>query len=189
MENLVELPKKAFKNSINKLKESGASVSEIEVKAVDEAMDLTGLLYSPEAYSTWKHKIEKSPELMFEKILERFRSGANILASDFISAWEKLKDLRQQYHLAVQQYDGVLVPTSPIMPPKISRLMSDGDFYNSQNLLALRNTRIGNLMGGCSITLPTDIPSCGILIMEKPHQEERLLRLAQACEMVLARNG
>ena len=189
MENLVDLPKKAFKNSINKLKESGASVSEIEVKAVDEAMDLTGLLYSPEAYSTWKHKIEKSPELMFEKILERFRSGANILASDFISAWEKLKDLRQQYHLAVQQYDGVLVPTSPIMPPKISRLMSDGDFYNSQNLLALRNTRIGNLMGGCSITLPTDIPSCGILIMEKPHQEERLLRLAQACEMVLARNG
>ena len=189
MENLVDLPRQAFENSINKLKEAGASVAEIEVQGVDEAMDLTGLLYSPEAYSTWKHKIEKSPELMFEKILERFRSGANILASDYICAWEKLKDLRQQYHLAVQQYDAVLIPTSPIMPPKISRLMSDGDFYNSQNLLALRNTRIGNLMGGCSITLPTDIPSCGILIMEKPNQEERLLRLAQACEIVLAKKG
>ena len=189
MENLVDLPRKAFENSINKLKEAGASVAEIEVKGIDEAMDLTGFLYSPEAYSTWKHKIEKSPELMFEKILERFRSGANILASDYICAWEKLKDLRQQYHLAVQQYDAVLIPTSPIMPPKISRLMSDGDFYNSQNLLALRNTRIGNLMGGCSITLPTDIPSCGILIMEKPNQEERLLRLAQACEIVLAKKG
>tara|TARA_B100000927_G_scaffold286040_1_gene276946 strand:+ start:496 stop:954 length:459 start_codon:yes stop_codon:yes gene_type:complete len=152
-------------------------------------MDLVGLLYSPEAYSTWKHKIEQSPELMFNRILERFRSGANILASDYICAWEKLKDLRQKYYLAVQQFDAVLIPTSPIMPPKISRLMSDGNFYNSQNLLALRNTRIGNLMGGCSITLPTDIPSCGILIMEKPNQEERLLRLAQACEVVLARNG
>ena len=66
---------------------------------------------------------------------------------------------------------------------------SDGDFYNSQNLLALRNTRIGNLMGGCSITLPTSVPSCGLLIMGMPNQEERLLRLGQACERVLSKNN
>ncbi|MFL2766850.1 MAG: amidase [Paracoccaceae bacterium] len=188
MENVVDLPKKAFESAINKLKEAGASVSEIFISSVDEAMDLTGLLYSPEAYATWKHKIEKTPDLMFAKILERFRSGANVLASDFICAWDKLMDLRQQYHLAVEMYDAVLIPTSPIIPPELDRLMNDGDFYNSQNLLALRNTRIGNLMGGCSITLPTDIPSCGLLIMGMPSQEERLLRLAQACELVLSRN-
>lgn len=188
MENVVDLPKKAFESAINKLKEAGASVSEIFVSSVDEAMDLTGLLYSPEAYATWKHKIEKTPDLMFAKILERFRSGANVLASDFICAWDKLMDLRQQYHSEVKMYDAVLIPTSPIIPPELDRLMNDGDFYNSQNLLALRNTRIGNLMGGCSITLPTDIPSCGLLIMGMPNQEERLLRLAQACELVLSRN-
>ena len=188
MENVVDLPKKAFESAIDKLKEAGASVSEIFLSSVDEAMDLTGLLYSPEAYATWKHKIEKTPDLMFAKILERFRSGANVLASDFICAWDKLMDLRQQYHSAVKMYDAVLIPTSPIIPPELDRLMNDGDFYNSQNLLALRNTRIGNLMGGCSITLPTDIPSCGLLIMGMPSQEERLLRLAQACELVLSRN-
>ena len=188
MENVVDLPKKAFESAIDKLKEAGASISEIFVSSVDEAMDLTGLLYSPEAYATWKHKIEKTPDLMFVKILERFRSGANVLASDFICAWDKLMDLRQQYHSAVKMYDAVLIPTSPIIPPELDRLMNDGDFYNSQNLLALRNTRIGNLMGGCSITLPTDIPSCGLLIMGMPSQEERLLRLAQACELVLSRN-
>ena len=97
-------------------------------------MDLTGLLYSPEAYATWKHKIEKTPDLMFAKILERFRSGANVLASDFICAWDKLVDLRQQYYSAVKMYDAVLIPTSPIIPPELDRLMNDGDFYNSQNL-------------------------------------------------------
>ena len=171
MENVVDLPKKAFQNSIEKLKEAGANISEISVSSVDEAMDLTGLLYSPEAYATWKHKIEKSPDLMFAKILERFRSGANVLASDFIHAWDKLIDLRQQYHSEVEAYDAVLIPTSPIIPPEIGRLMDEGDFYNSQNLLALRNTRIGNLMGGCSITLPTDTPSCGLLIMGRPNEE------------------
>ena len=188
MENVADFPKKAFENSIDKLKKAGASVSGILVPSVDEAMELTSLLYSPEAYATWKHKIEKSPYLMFPKILERFRSGANVLASDFICAWDKLMGLRQQYFSAVKMYDAVLIPTSPIIPPELDRLMNDGDFYNSQNLLALRNTRIGNLMGGCSITLPTDIPSCGLLIMGMPNQEERLLRLAQACELVLHRN-
>ena len=188
MEHVVDLPKKAFRNSIDKLEKAGASISEISVSSVNEAMDLTGFLYSPEAYATWKHKIEKSPDLMFAKILERFRSGADVLASDFIFAWEKLVDLRQQYHFEMKAYDAVLIPTSPIVPPEINRLINDGDFYNSQNLLALRNTRIGNLMGGCSITLPTDIPSCGLLIMGRPNEEERLLRLAQSCELVLARN-
>ena len=188
MENVVDLPKKAFQNSIEKLREAGANISEISVSSVGEAMDLTGLLYSPEAYATWRHKIEKSPDLMFEKILERFRSGANVLAADFINAWDKLIDLRKQYHSEVEAYDAVLIPTSPIIPPEVGRLVDDGDFYNSQNLLALRNTRIGNLMGGCSITLPTHTHSCGILIMGRPNEEERLLRLAQACELVLARN-
>ena len=188
MENVTDLPKKAFQTSIDKLDKAGARISEISVSSVDEAMDLTGLLYSPEAYATWKHKIEKSPDLMFARILERFRSGANVLASDFIYSWDKLIDLRQQYQSAVEAYDAVLIPTSPIIPPEIGRLMNDGDFYNSQNLLALRNTRISNLMGGCSITLPTDTPSCGLLIMGMPNQEERLLRIAQACELVLARN-
>ena len=188
MEHVLDLPKKAFINSIDKLEKAGARISEISVLSVNEAMDLTRFLYSPEAYATWKHKIEKSPDLMFTQILERFRSGANVLASDFICAWDKLIDLRQQYHMEVEAYDAVLIPTSPIVPPEISRLMSNGDFYNSQNLLALRNTRIGNLMGGCSITLPTDIPSCGLLIMGRPNEEERLLRLAQSCELVLARN-
>ena len=155
--------------------------------SVGEAMGLTGLLYSPEAYATWKHKIEKSPDVMFAKILERFRSGASVLASDFINAWVKLIDLRKQYRSEVEAYDAVLIPASPIIPPEMGRLMDDGDFYNAQNLLALRNTRIDNLMGGCSITLPTHTPSCGILIMGRPNEEERLLRLAQACELVLGR--
>ena len=106
-----------------------------------------------------------------------FRLGKNY--------WIYESNIIQRY----KKYDAVLIPTSPIMPPDISRLMNDGDFYNSQNLLALRNTRIGNLMGGCSITLPTGVPSCGLLIMGMPNQEERLLRLAQACERLLSKNN
>ena len=53
-------------------------------------------------------------------------------------------------------------------------------------LLALRNTRIGNLFGLCVLTLPTAEPSCGISFMAAPMTEERLLRLGFAAERALS---
>jgi aspartyl-tRNA(Asn)/glutamyl-tRNA(Gln) amidotransferase subunit A len=72
------------------------------------------------------------------------------------------------------------------MPPKIADLAADEEYYVERNLKALRNTRIGNLMGSCALTLPTGAPSCGITLTTLPMQEERLLRLGAAAEAALA---
>ena len=64
--------------------------------------------------------------------------------------------------------------------------MSDHDFYVTENLLALRNTRIGNLMGLAALTLPTGTPACGLMMMGYPGAEEALLRLGSAVEAALA---
>ncbi|MBC7739363.1 MAG: amidase, partial [Candidatus Saccharibacteria bacterium] len=45
-----------------------------------------------------------------------------------------------------------------------------------------RNTRIGNLMNQCVLTLPTGQPSCGLSIMCAPGTEERLLQIGRAVE-------
>jgi aspartyl-tRNA(Asn)/glutamyl-tRNA(Gln) amidotransferase subunit A len=50
----------------------------------------------------------------------------------------------------------------------------------------LRNTRIGNLMGTASLTLPTGVPSCGILLNSGPNTEEHLLRIGAAAAKALA---
>ncbi len=63
--------------------------------------------------------------------------------------------------------------------------MTDHDYYVTENLLALRNTRIGNLMGLCVLTLPTSQPSCGISVMAPAFQEARLLRIGAAAEHAL----
>jgi aspartyl-tRNA(Asn)/glutamyl-tRNA(Gln) amidotransferase subunit A len=55
----------------------------------------------------------------------------------------------------------------------------------AENLLALRNTRIANLLGLCAITLPAGEPSCGISLMGPANGEARLLRCAAAAEAVL----
>jgi len=83
------------------------------------------------------------------------------------------------------RYDAVIMPTVPILPPNAARLLTDEDYYKTENLLALRNTRIGNLMGLCGITLPTGTPSCGILFNGPPDGEAALLRVCAAAERVL----
>ena len=147
---------------------------------------LAGILFTAEAYGIWATTIEAAPEKMFPRILERFRSGANLRAGNYVAAWRRLEALRAIWNDLTAGFDAVLLPTSPILPPDAHRLMTENDYYVTENLLALRNTRIGNLMGGCVLTLPTAQPSCGISIMGAPRQEERLLRLGMAAERALA---
>ena len=185
LDDLRPEPQKAFEQSLDKLKDAGAILEPVETPEVIEAMDLAGILYTAEAYGTWGPQIEAQPDLMFDKILERFRSGADYLAADYVAAWQKLERLRAQWNARLAGFDGILCPTAPILPPNIERLMRDDEYYITENLLALRNTRIGNLMGGCGISLPTGVPSCGLLVSGLPFQEERLLRVAAAMEPVL----
>jgi len=108
-----------------------------------------------------------------------------VLASEYLKAMRDLEIFKKQYAAKCSEFDGVILPTCPIMPPNLERLESDNSYYVSQNLMALRNTRIGNLMGICSLTIPTNYNSCGLSIMALPNREEKLLRLGKAAEMAI----
>jgi len=179
-------PRAAFDNAIDRLRAMGAVIEGVDISQVQAALALSGVLFAAEAYGTWKDTIEANPVLMYEEILMRFRSGADVSAPDYVAAWQKLDMLRREYYAATREFDAVLMPSSPILPPNIERLGRDHDYYVAENLLALRNTRIGNLMGACALTLPTGFPSCGLMMVCPPMQEHHLLRLGAAAENALA---
>lgn len=185
LEDLRAAPARGFDDALARLARAGARIERGVVPALTEAMGLSPILFTAEAYGIWGKVIEAAPDKMFARILERFRSGAGFSAPDYVAAWRRLHGLRGIWAQAVSGYDAVLVPTAPILPPDAARLMTDDAYYVSENLLALRNTRIGNLMGGCALTLPTSELSCGLSLMAGPMQEERLLRLGAAAERAL----
>ncbi len=186
LEDVAERPMAGFDRSVERLQRAGAMVEPGTAPEVEEAMALTPVLYASEAYATWKDTIEAAPEKMFAQVLERFRSGARHGAVDFVAAWQKLEALRALWAERMAGYDAAILPTTPNMPPDAGRLMRDEGYYVTENLLTLRNTRIGNLMGGASLTLPTGVPSTGIMFLGHPWGEERLLRLGAAAEAALA---
>ena len=185
LDDIRDRPAKGFDDALGRLARAGARIDRISAPEVAEAMGLAALLFTAEAWGTWRTTIETAPEKMFPRILERFRSGAKFSASDAVAGWRRLDAIRKTWATRVAAFDAVLLPTSPILPPDASRLLTDDSYYVTENLLALRNTRIGNLMGVCAITLPTSQPSCGISLMAGANKETRLLRLGAAAEYAL----
>lgn len=185
LDDLRDRPASGFEDAVARLARDGATITRIQAPEAAEALSLAGILFTAEAYGIWRETIEAAPEKMFPRILERFRSGATVAATDFVAGWRRLARIRETWAARTAAFDAVLLPTSPILPPEVDRLMTDDAYYVTENLLALRNTRIGNLMGACALTLPTSQPSCGISLMAGPGQEARLLRLGSAAERAL----
>jgi aspartyl-tRNA(Asn)/glutamyl-tRNA(Gln) amidotransferase subunit A len=175
----------AFDAAVESLRAVGAQIVPLEVPILADAMALSGILFSSEAYGTWKDTIEANPHLMYEEILHRFRSGAGHAAADYVAAWQQLDCARGVWADSTAGYDAVLVPSTANTPPKLVRLATEEAYYKTANLLTLRNTRIGNLMGLPALTVPTAVPSCGLMLMGKPLAEEHLLSLGAAVEVAL----
>lgn len=186
LDDLEDAPRAAFEQSLDRLRDAGLSIGEVELPEVTEAMPLSGCLFTTEAYGRWRDVIEADPDAMYAEILERFRLGKGFSGPDYVAAWDKLTQLRRRYAQSAAGFDALLLPSAPILPPNLKRLTEDHDYYVRANLLALRNTRIGNLMGLSALTLPTGTPSCGLMLLGQPMGEERLLRIGAALEETLS---
>lgn len=185
LDDLRPEPARGFDRALARLARGGARIERGTLPLVTEAMALAGILFTAECYGTWAPRIEANPDVMFAPVRERFRAGAAHRACDYVAAWHRLDQLRAQYLAATAGYDAVLVPTSAAMPPRIDDLLADLAYFAAENLLTLRNTRIGNLMGVCALTLPTGEPMTGVMLMAAPGSEARLLRLGSAAERAL----
>ncbi|WOI56346.1 amidase [Palleronia sp. LCG004] len=174
-----------FESAVSRLESAGARIERRELPLVARAAAQSATVFAAEAYGTWRETIEADPDVMYHQVRTRFRAGGDVSAADYVAAWHVLDQARHDYAAATAGFDAVILPTCPILPPKRDRLEADDDYYVERNLMTLRNTRIGNLLGLSGITLPTGTPSVGILFQGLAGNEARLLRLAHAAERVL----
>ncbi|QDL91819.1 amidase [Paroceanicella profunda] len=186
LDDLRPEPQEGFERAVSRLAEAGAGITRAPVPCLADAMGLSATLFAGEAWAEWGETIEANPDVMFDQVRERFRTGRDVSAARWLRDRARMRALRGAWTAAVGAYDAVLVPSSPILPPLTERMMQDQEYYVRENLLALRNTRIGNLMDSCGVTLPTGVPSCGITALGLAGQDRAILRVAAAMEAVLA---
>lgn len=178
----------AFEDALAALSRAGARLERAPVPEFGETLDVAarlGAIVNTEGYAVWGERIEAEPDKIFPQIRERFRSGRNHRADQIDAARLAFRRLSDSLQARIGGFDALLCPTTPNRPPKVARLLEDDGYYVAQNLAALRNTRIGNLLGLCGLTLPTPRPACGLLLTGRPFEEARLLRIGRAAEAAL----
>ncbi|MEM1130324.1 MAG: amidase family protein [Pseudomonadota bacterium] len=174
-----------YEGALAALSGAGARLERFSTPEPADALALAAILFNTEAYATWGELIESAPEKMYHQVLSRFRIGGDVRGIDFVRAWQSLRRMRSSWVAATADYDAVVLPTTPNTPPNLKRLVEEPEYYVSENLLTLRNTRIANLLGVPALSLPTATPSVGIMLMMPPMSEAALLGLGATAEPLL----
>lgn len=120
-------------------------------------------------------------------VLQRILRGQEQSAVDYITLCQARTRLIRQASDIMEHYDAVILPTVPIIAPKISD-MDDNAHYIATNLLLLRNTAIANFLDLCAISLPCHQPGdapVGLMVMGHHEQDSALFRIAAQLERFL----
>ena len=185
LEDVREEPLRGFNRAVDAIRSAGARIETRSLDSVASALTLSACLYGVEAAAQWYERASANSDLMYSQIWLRVKSGKAFLGMDFVRSWMLLLGFRESYRASTAGFDAVLLPSGTLLPPKVDQLLSDDDFHMRENILALRNTRIANLMEVPALTIPTGVPSTGIMLFGRPLEEARLLRIGSEVERLL----
>ncbi len=179
---------KAFTAALSKLSAAGVHVTEIPLPMLAEAKDL--YLISPyEAYPWHKELLKTRSNEYDPRVVKRILLGAEATEADR----DRLKQARAQWQArlekAINGYDAIVMPTVPIVAPKIDTLNASETSFFEANRLLLRNPSVINLLDGCSISLPIHRPGdlpVGLMLACTAMSDARLLSIATVIESHLA---
>ncbi len=180
----------AFEAALARLSKAGAKVIRKPFPVFDAIPDLVrkGGFSGSESYAWHRELIAAKRDTYDPRVLARILRGAEQTAVDYIDLLNRRRAAITDFAAAMDGVDAIVMPTAPIIPPRIEDLEREED-YTRQNLLILRNTLIINILDGCSISLPMgqrDAPPCGIMLSAPGGRDRQLFAVAAAIEATLA---
>ncbi len=151
-------------------------------------MNAKGGFAAAEGYAWHRHLLATKGTGYDPRIRVRILRGEHASAADYLDVVAARARLIARFDRATAGYDALLMPTVPIVAPRIADL-DDERAYNSVNMLVLRNTALGNFFDRCAISLPChregEAP-VGLMLMGETMGDGRLFGIAAAVEAALS---
>lgn len=183
--------KTAFERSIERLRRAGCTVLESHFAPFDALAELSnkGGIVAAEAYAYHASFLASNRDLFDPLVAARIEKGATQSAADYLAIISARQRWIATMHTLLAGFDGFICPTVPIVAPPIKDVMANDASFARFNALLLRNTSIGNLLDGCSISLPAhtagELP-VGLMLTAIGRTDARLLGAALVIEKALA---
>jgi aspartyl-tRNA(Asn)/glutamyl-tRNA(Gln) amidotransferase subunit A len=181
---------KAFENALQTLSSHGAVIIEELLAQLLElpVVNAKGGFAAAEAYA-WHHKLmTHHGELYDPRVISRILKGRDQSALDYIELLQARERIIKSVAMSTSRYDALIYPTVPTIAPPLVEF-SDDEFYQSNNLLMLRNPSTVNFLDRCAISIPIhnkgEAP-VGLSLVGKHGDDRNLLSLALSAEGVLS---
>jgi aspartyl-tRNA(Asn)/glutamyl-tRNA(Gln) amidotransferase subunit A len=146
-----------FERTLDVLARAGVAVRRETVGVLDEILEMNatyGTLTAAEAYNEYREIVDSDKVAMIDRrVVKRIMDGKKMAANDVLSIQRGRARLIPK---VLAQLGGALLvmPTTPITAPEVAPLEADDAVFHKTNLLALRNTALGNILDLCAVALP-----------------------------------
>lgn len=190
LEQLDPAVARAFDGALKRLSAAGARITEKPFSFFRRFVEASsaGGFAAAESYAWHRDLLAKAGNRYDPRVRVRIERGAAMTAADYVDLLAFRRSVIAEAAAETAPYDAVVLPTVPILAPKIAAMASDDEFARC-NLLTLRNTAPVNFIDRCAISLPIQAPGepgIGLMLVGEHGADQRLFSIAAGIEAALA---
>lgn len=178
-----------FDAALSKLQKQGVQIDSLEIPALDQLpyINRTGGLICAEAWFYQQNQIQHHQDLYDPRVALRVLQGKDQSAADYIELLQTRQQWIAHMEALLAPYDGMLMPTTPLLPPTVAELADEHQYFKANGLI-LRNPAIVNFLDGCALSLPCHAAGTapvGLMIAAPAYHDAQLLHIGHTIEHLL----
>jgi aspartyl-tRNA(Asn)/glutamyl-tRNA(Gln) amidotransferase subunit A len=189
LNDLDDAVSKTFERALETLAKHGALIERIEMPEFHDVgvMNAKGGFTAPESYAWHRYLLASKGDIYDPRVAVRILRGEGVSAADYIEVLNERRSLVARAAARIAPYDALVLPTTSNAPPRIADL-ADDEAFTRENLRALRNCTMINMIDGCAISLPAhragDVP-VGLMLAQSAGHDRKLFEVAAGIEGVI----
>jgi aspartyl-tRNA(Asn)/glutamyl-tRNA(Gln) amidotransferase subunit A len=177
----------AFARALSRLSAAGVRIVEIPFA---ELRELPPLSFSVVEGYAWHRRLLETRRAEYDPIVAgRFANGAAVSAADYIELLNLRKSLIEKSRAATQGFDAVVMPTVPLVAPRLADFAGNEPLWLATNRRMIRNPGIANFLDRCALSIPchqAGAAPVGFSLMGEHMADRRLLAIGLAVEKILS---
>jgi aspartyl-tRNA(Asn)/glutamyl-tRNA(Gln) amidotransferase subunit A len=187
LDDLDDAVAQTFNRALETLSRQGALIERIEVPEFLDigVMNTKGGFSAAESYAWHRFLIASKGDVYDPRVAVRILRGEGMSAADYVDLLGARRSMIARIETRIAPYDALVMPTTANTPPRIADLVADDKAFTRQNLRALRNPSLINMIDGCSISLPAqregEVP-VGLMLAAAGGSDRRIFELAAGME-------
>jgi len=179
----------AFSSAVDRLRASGVRIDQRTVQGTERILDTYVNISLPEAAHWHASTLDARASDYQPPVRERLLKGRTISAVDYLAARDMRDVLRRAVDAALGGCDALVLPTLPIVAPKLGAAdvaMDNGETLPVRTAM-LRLTQLFNITGHPAISLPirSDGLPVGLQLVGRRDRTEQLLSVSSAVSRML----